>query len=172
MAKAKCKICGTELDTKTAYKVTDKNGKNKYFCSASEFEAEEERKKKAREDKDRVYYLICDIMGEKEIINTALFKEWQVWNRVADNAKIGDYLAENKDYLSSVIARLQSSEYAKIRYLSTIIRDKIKTFVPRVQVVEKPKVVVESSFEFFEPTVEQKPEFAEQVLYDVEDDLL
>ena len=80
MAKAKCKICGTELDTKTAYKVADKNGKNKYFCSASEFEAEENRKKKAQEDKDRVYRLICDIMGEKEIINTALFKEWQVCN--------------------------------------------------------------------------------------------
>jgi YHS domain-containing protein len=58
MAKAKCKICGTELDTKTAYKVTDKNGKNKYFCNEAEFEAEEKRKKNAQEDKDRVYYLI------------------------------------------------------------------------------------------------------------------
>jgi YHS domain-containing protein len=145
MAKAKCKICGTELDTKTAYKVTDKNGKNKYYCSESEFEAEEERKKKAQEDKDRVYYLICDIMGENEIISTALFKEWQVWNKVADNSKIGDYLAENRDYLSSVIARLSSSEYAKIRYLSTIIRNKIKAFVPRVEVKEVPKVVIDET---------------------------
>jgi YHS domain-containing protein len=147
MAKAKCKICGTELDTATAYKVTDKNGKNKYFCSAVEFEAEEERKKKVAEDKDRVYYLICDIMGEKEIISTALFKEWQVWNKVADNAKIGDYLAENKDYLTSVIARLQSSEYARIRYLSTIIRDKIKAFKPKVIEVAPPKVVAEEHYE-------------------------
>ena len=147
MAKAKCKICGTELDTKTAYKVTDKNGKNKYFCSVAEFEAEEERKKKAAEDKDRVYRLICDIMGEREIINTALFKEWQEWLKVADNAKIGDYLAENKSYLSSVIARLQSSEYARIRYLSTIIRDKIKAFVPKVEVKEVPKVVTEEHYE-------------------------
>ena len=147
MAKAKCKICGTELDTKTAYKVTDKNNKNKYFCSQSEFEAEEERKKKAQEDKDRVYHLICDIMGEKEIINTALFKEWQVWNKVADNAKIAKYLEENKDYLTSVIARLGSSEYARIRYLSTIIRDKIKAFVPKVEVLEKPKVTTEEHYE-------------------------
>lgn len=145
MAKAKCKICGTELDSKTAYKVTDKNGKNKYYCSASEFEAEEERKKKAQEDKDRVYRLICDIMGEKEIISTALFKEWQVWLKVADNAKIGDYLAENRDYLSSVIARLQNSEYARIRYLSAIIRDKIKAFKPRVEVAEKPKIIVDET---------------------------
>lgn len=143
MAKAKCKICGTELDTKTAYKVTDKNGKNKYFCSASEFEAEEERKKKVQEDKDRVYRLICDIMGEKEIISTALYKEWTVWNKVADNAKIGDYLAENRDYLASVIGRLSSSEYARIRYLSTIIRDKIKAFVPKFEVEETPKITAD-----------------------------
>jgi hypothetical protein len=147
MAKAKCKICGTELDTKTAYKVTDKNGKNKYFCSASEFEAEEERKKKVQEDKDKVYRLICDIMGEKEIISTALFKEWQVWNKVADNEKIAKYLEENRDYLTSVIGRLQSSEYARIRYLSTIIRDKIKAFVPKVVDVAPPKVVVEEHYE-------------------------
>lgn len=134
MAKAKCKICGTELDTKTAYRVTDKNGKNKYFCSAVEFEAEEERKKKVAEDKDRVYRLICDIMGEKEIISTALYKEWVIWNKVADNAKIGDYLEENRSYLSSVIGRLSSSEYARIRYLSTIIRDRIKTFQPKPKI--------------------------------------
>lgn len=147
MAKAKCKICGTELDIKTAYKVTDKNGKNKYFCSAVEFEAEEERKKKVAEDKDRVYRLICDIMGEKEIINTALWKEWQVWNKVADNEKIAKYLEENKDYLTSVIARLQTSEYARIRYLSAIIRDKIKAFVPKTIEVAPPKVVVEEHYE-------------------------
>lgn len=143
MAKAKCKICGAALDTNTAYKVTDKNGKNKYFCSSSEFEAEEERKKKAAEDKDRVYRLICDIMGEADIISTALYKEWAIWNKVADNEKIAKYLEENKDYLTSVIARLSSSEYARIRYLSTIIRDKIKAFVPKVEVVEKSNVTTD-----------------------------
>ena len=147
MAKAKCKICGGELDTNTAYKITDKNGKNKYYCSRSEFELEEERKKKATEDKDRVYRLICDIMGEREIISTALFKEWQVWNRVADNAKIAKYLEENRDYLNSVIARLQTSEYARIRYLSAIIRDKIKAFMPKTIEVAPPKVVVEEHYE-------------------------
>ena len=91
MAKAKCKICGAALNTSTAYKITDKNGKPKYFCSQSEFEAEEKRKKKAAEDKDRVYRLICDIMGEADIISTALYKEWAIWNKVracTNNAKI------------------------------------------------------------------------------------
>ena len=147
MAKAKCRICGVALNTATAYKITDKNGKNKYYCSASEFEAEEARKKKAAEDKDKVYYLICDIMGEKEIINTILYKEWQVWNKVADNEKIAKYLEDNKNYLTSVISRLGSTEFAKIRYLSTIIRDKIKGYTPKVKVEEKPKVVVEEHYE-------------------------
>ena len=141
MAKAKCKICGAELDTATAYKVTDKNNKNKYFCSQSEFEAEEERKKKVAEDKDRVYRLICDIMGEKDIISTALYKEWAIWNKVADNAKIGDYLAENEEYLTSVISKLHSSEFAKIRYLSTIIRDKIKAYKPKPKIEQHERTI-------------------------------
>ena len=145
MARAKCKICGTQLDTNTAYKVTDKNGKNKYFCSASEFEAEESRKKKAAEDKDKVYYLICDIMGEKEIINTALWKEKLEWNKVFSDEIIAKYLAENKDYLSSAVTRLSSSEYAKIRYLSTILKNSLRDFKPKVEVIEKPRVVVEET---------------------------
>lgn len=171
MARAKCKICGSALDTKEAYKVTDKNGKNKYFCNQTEYETEETRKKKAAEDKDRVYRLVCDILGEQEIINTILFKEWQIWLKVADNEKIRQYLEENKEYLSSAIARLSSSEFAKIRYLSTIIKDKIKGFVPKVKVEEVSKVT-DSSFEFFEPTIEKKSQIEEQILYDVEDDLL
>ena len=41
-----------------------------------------------------------------------------------------------------MIARLSSSEFAKIRYLSAIIKDKIKGFVPKVKVEEVPKVQV------------------------------
>ena len=145
MAKCKCQICKTELDTKTAYKILDKNNKNKYYCSQFEFETEEARKKKAQEDKDKVYHLICDVMGEKEIINTALWKEWQVWLKVADNMKIAQYLEENKDYLTSVITRLESSEYAKIRYLSAIIKNKISEFKPKVEELPKPKIAVEET---------------------------
>lgn len=141
MARCKCKICGTQLNTTEAYKVTDKNGKNKYYCSQPEFEAEEARKKKATEDKDKVYRLICDILGEEEIINTILFKEWVTWNKVANNEKIAQYLEENYDYLSSVIGRLTSSEFAKIRYLSTIIRDKINGFVPKPKVEKHEKQI-------------------------------
>lgn len=167
--RAKCRICGRQLDTNTAYKVVDKNGKNKYYCNQDEFEAEEVRKKKAKEDKDKVYRLICNIMGEKEIISTALYKEWTVWNKVADNEKIGKYLEENRDYLSSVIGRLDSSEFARIRYLSTIIKDRIKEFVPRVEEKEIPKVQVK-----IDETIYESPTHSlnrRRSLADLEDDI-
>ena len=145
MAKAKCKICGNVLDTNTAYKVTDKNGKNKYFCSASEFEAEEERKKKAAEDKDRVYRLICDIMGVNEVLNTALWKEKLEWNKAFSDGFIAKYLEEKKDYLSSAIARLSGSEYAKIRYISAVLKNSLRDFKPKLVEVERPKVVVDET---------------------------
>ena len=170
MAKCKCRICGISHNTEDAYKVVV-NNKNQYYCSQEEYEKDLAKKKKAAEDKDRVYRLICDIMNEKEIINTILFKEWAIWNKVADNDKIAKYLEENKEYLTSVMSRIGSSEYGCIRYLSTIIRDKIKGFVPKVEVEEVPRVA-DTSFELFEPTMEKNPQVEEQVLYDVEDDLL
>ena len=146
MARAKCPVCGTELNTSTAYKVEivgPRTGKvtYKYYCSEEEWLSEQARKKKAKEDKDKAYYLICDIMGEKEIINTALWKEWVVWNKVADNEKIGKYLEENKSQLTSEISRLSSSEFAKIRYLSAIIKNGIKESEQRD---EKKPVVIEA----------------------------
>ena len=169
MTRAKCRICGAQLDTNTAYKVTDKNGKNKYFCSQSEFDAEEARKKKAAEDKNRVYRLVCDILGEKEIISTALYKEWVVWNKVADNEKISQYLEENKGYLTSALSRITSSEYARIRYLSAIIRDKIKAFVPKSAVEEsvQPKAVETTFYEIGD--VVHKP--TRRALDDLEDEV-
>ena len=135
--RAKCRICGRQLDTNTAYKIVDKNGKNKYFCSQTEYEAEEARKKKAKEDRDKVYYLICDIMGEKEIINTILWKEWAIWNKVSDNEKIAKYLIENKNYLTSAVSRLSGTEYAKIRYVSAYLKNGLNDFEPKAE-VEKP----------------------------------
>ena len=170
MAKCKCRICKTPHDTKDAYKVVV-NNKPQYYCSQEEYEKDLEKKKKAAEDKDRVYYLICDIMGEKEILNTALWKEKIEWNKVFSDEFIAKYLQENKEYLTSAITRLDSSQFAKIRYLSAILKNSLGDFKPKVVEVEKPKIV-DTSFELFEPTIEKTPQVEEQILYDVEDDLL
>jgi hypothetical protein len=59
MAKAKCLVCGAELNTATAHRVEivvnkktgEKEIKYKYCCSEEEYLAEEDRKKKVAEDK-------------------------------------------------------------------------------------------------------------------------
>ena len=116
MAKCKCRICGTPHNTEDAYKVVV-NNKNQYYCSQEEYEKDLTNKKKAAEDKERVYRLICDIMGEKEILNTALWKEKTEWNKAFSDEFIAKYLQENQTYLTSAITRLDSSQFAKIRYL-------------------------------------------------------
>ena len=145
MARCKCKICGTQLNTTEAYKVTDKNGKNKYFCSATEYEVEEARKKKAAEDKDKVYRLICDILGEEEVLNTALWKEKTIWNKAFSDEIIAKYLAEHKDYLSSAVSKLSGTEYARIRYVSAVLKNSLRDFKPKIEKQPKPKVVVEET---------------------------
>jgi YHS domain-containing protein len=146
MAAAKCKICGTKLDTKTAYKLTDKNGKPKYYCSASEFEAEETRKKKAKEDRNRVYFLICDMFGY-EIQNTKFFAEWVLWNKLKSDEIIYKYLRENETYLQQICDKSYDNEYGKIMYFSAILKNSLRDYQPKVEVVEKPKVVVEEHYE-------------------------
>ena len=154
MARCKCKICGTELDSKTAYKITV--GKiNRYFCSKEEYDAEAKRKEKEKEDKDKVYRLICDILGEKEVLNTALWKEKTIWNKAFSDEIIAKYLAENRDYLTSAVSKLSGTEYAKIRYVSAVLKNSLRDWKPKVEMVEKvklnlgPSIAVDQTFEIY-----------------------
>jgi hypothetical protein len=142
---AKCKICGKVLNTDEAFRLEGKPPK--YFCSESEWKAEEERKKKAAEDKDKAYTLICRIIGRETIINTALWSEWKEWSKVADDAKIGQFLAENEEYLTGVISRLTDAEFPRIRYLSTVLKNRLGDYKPKVQenVKVQPKVVIDDT---------------------------
>ena len=89
MARCKCLVCGAVLDTKMAHRVElivnkktgEKEIKYKYCCSKTEYLAEEERKKKLKDDRNRVYDLICDMFGY-EIVNTKFFAEWTLWNKL------------------------------------------------------------------------------------------
>lgn len=135
MVRAKCRICGEPLDTNVAYKVVT-NGRNAYYCSKAEFEIDTKKKEKAAADKDTVYKLICEIINREKIINTALWKEWKVWNDVATDEVICQYLTDNKTYLVSAISRLDNVEFNRIRYLSAILKNSLGDFKPKVVVKE------------------------------------
>lgn len=169
---AKCRICGKQLNTSEAYKIDGKSAR--YYCSEQEFRTEEERKKKAAEDKDKAYTLICRIIGRETIINTSLWAEWREWSNVADDTKIGQFLAENEEYLTGMIGRLADAEFPRIRYLSTVLKNRLGDYKPKVQedvkVQFKVQPRVDSNFELFEPTLNVQTERV--ILEDVEDDLI
>ena len=138
--KVTCQICRNKIERDTAYKrVVGKV--NKYYCSVTEYENDLAQKQKIAEDKDKVYRLICDILGEKEVLNTALWKEKTLWNKAFSDEIIAKYLTENKDYLTSAVSKLSGTEYAKIRYVSAVLKNSLRDFKPKVEEQPKPRVV-------------------------------
>lgn len=162
MAKCKCRICGTPHNTEDAYKIVV-NNKSQYYCSQAEYEEDLERKKKAQEDKNKVYNLICDMFGY-QIQNSQFFAEWTLWNKLKSNEIIYKYLRENEDFLCRVCDKSFNNEYQKIRYFSAILKNSLRDFESKVEVVEQPKVVVEEHYE-----TKYKPK-ARQALDDFEED--
>lgn len=147
----KCKCCGNKIERESAYKVMTDKG-NKYYCSKAEYEAMQ----KEKADKDAIYTEIVDIFGYK-IQNSALFKEWKCWNELASNEKILSYIQENKDYIKGSVGKLNSTEYARIRYMSAILKNSLVDYKvePRKE-PEKIEVKNGSFFELFEPIKESK----------------
>lgn len=141
-----CQICKNKIERDTAYKRVVGNA-NKYYCSIAEFENNLAQKQKMAEDKDKVYRLICDILGEKEVLNTALWKEKTIWNKAFSDEIIAKYLAENKEYLTSAVSKLSGTEYAKIRYVSAVLKNSLRDFKPKAEEILKPIVTVEEHYE-------------------------
>ena len=123
--------------------------------------------------RDAVYDELCDIFGY-EVQNTVLFTEWILWNKLADDEKILAYLKEHKDYIKGATARASGTEYAKIRYMSAILKNNLKDYSnsrgqrAQLRVVDDamPK---ESSFVLFEPVKENKK--VRKSFAELEDDL-
>lgn len=163
----KCKCCGNKIERESAYKVTTEKG-NKYYCNESCFKKVEAAAKE-KADKDAIYAEIVDIFGYK-IQNSALFKEWKCWNELASNEKILSYIQENKDYIKGAVGKLNSTEYARVRYVSAILKNSLVDYkVGSRKEPEKIEVKNDSFFELFEPIKESKKmrkSFAE-----LEDDL-
>ena len=154
MRQVKCRNCSKFIDRDKAISV--ECGKAKIFYCNEDCRQQAEQKKNAAQKeqaaKDGVYNTICEIFGYK-IINSALYKEWAIWNQVAGNDKILAYLEENQEYLTGVIGRLSSGEYPKIRYLSTILKNNLHDY-KIIKNAELEKIRVDC--EVYEPTVSYK----------------
>ena len=149
--KVTCRICKKKIERDTAYKIvhytpSKPEGINYYYCSEEEYESEEDRKKKAAENKDKVYYLICDMFGY-EIQNTKFFDEWSKWNKLKSNEIIYKYLRENETYLQQICDRSYKNESARIMYFSAILKNSLRDFKPKVEIERLQPKIVEEHYE-------------------------
>lgn len=152
--RVKCRYCGERVEKEDAYK--DPN-KNSYYCSEEHYLAtmknredlQKEKEEKKQKKIDPVYEEVADIFGYR-IQNSQLFKEMKLWRSICNDEKILAYLQEHKDYIKSKLEKLNSSEYARIRYVSAILKNSLKDYVATVR-VEPEKINVDC--EIYEPTV-------------------
>lgn len=148
MRQVKCRFCGKFIDRDKA--VIIQTAKQKLFYCNENCRENAERQvviaQKEKAEKEAVYNEICDIFNYR-ITNTALYKEWVIWNQVADNGKILAYLKENHDYIAGAIGRLSSSEYAKIRYLSAVLKNSLHDYKVKVVEEEKPQPKIEQNMD-------------------------
>lgn len=174
MAACKCRYCQTNLTTAIAY-MEYVGTKKAYFCNQEhhdKYVKEEENKKKQQEHetraKQKFYDLFCEILGVNGITNTALWKEKAEINKVFVDDVIISYLEENKEWITTSVARLSGGEYGKIRYVSVILKNKLGDYKPKAVVKEakKPKTKIEMTF--YEPV--QTNNNKRRSLADLEDD--
>ena len=143
-----CKYCKAKIEKKDAFQVHGEKY-NTYYCNKECYsnaiaKKEETQKIKAasKEKKQRkidpVYEEIADIFGYR-IQNSALFAEMKLWRGICDDTKILAYLQENKDYIKKKVDSLSSTEFLKIRYVSTILKNSLADYKKRekTEVVEK-----------------------------------
>ena len=136
-----CRYCKSKIEKKNALQILGEKH-NTYYCNQECYskanaekkakEIERLAKKQEREENkqkriDPVYEEIADIFGYR-IANSALFKEMKLWRGICDDTKILAYLQENRDRIKSAMERASSSEYARIRYVSAILKNSLADY--------------------------------------------
>jgi len=117
----KCKICSEKIDRDTAYKISV-NNKNSYYCNEEEYD----NMMLEKESRTKVINLSFEIIGNTT--NTSLLKELKSIADVHSYTKTLSFLEKNSHELATLMSRNFTSEYGKIRYFTTIIKNKIADF--------------------------------------------
>ena len=136
-----CRYCKSKIEKKDALQIPGEKY-NTYYCNQECYskanaekkakEIERLTKKQEKEENkqkriDPVYEEIADIFGYR-IANSALFKEMKLWRGICDDTKILAYLQEHKDRIKAAMERASSSEYARIRYVSAILKNSLADY--------------------------------------------
>jgi YHS domain-containing protein len=168
VAACKCKKCQANLNTRDAYKTTI-NNKTAYFCNEehhlqylNDLKNEQKQKERNKQLQQRFYNLFCDILGVQGITNTILYKEKKEINKVFKDEIIISYLEENKEWINSTIAKLNGTEYGKIRYVCAILKNKLGDYRP--QTIQKEIFSMNIKDEHYETKFKLKPRIGLETL--------
>lgn len=123
--RVKCRICGKYGTNDTFYRVVEKNGKNKYYCSQEEYENHINEQNKRSNLIEYVHSEIL-MLEEGQIVNPIMIKklnelhgfyDWEVIHKTFEKCKETiHYWMENKNF---------TSEYGMISYIMKIIESHI-----------------------------------------------
>ena len=155
----KCRVCSTKIERNDAYKVVV-NGKNEYYCNEKEYK----QKLKQKVDRDNTLNIINEIFGY-EITNSALNKELKEISVNHSFEKIYSYIYDNRQMLQRSLSKDFSSEYGKIRYFSTIIKNNIIEYV-----MNDEPYITENEYEVLD--IKYKPKKKRRAMCDIEKELL
>lgn len=140
MAKVKCRFCNKLIERDEAYKV--KHGRaNWYYCN--------EEHSMSKTPREKFYDVAYNIFGKTT--NTIFFKEMDDIANIHGYEKMKSYLEDNSSYLENVMQKNFSSEYARCRYFSAILKNNLGDYV-----VKKPDVVKKIEIEVYEPLNNKK----------------
>jgi hypothetical protein len=122
--KVTCKLCKNKGDTDTFYKLTDEQGKSKYYCNQEEYDNFINEKLKREKLID---YVVLDVFGyeEGQTINSILFKKLKDLNNFYDNDVIYECFKEHKDTIQFWIKTKGFDEFHTICYVMKIIEGNI-----------------------------------------------
>jgi len=122
-----CRACKKKNDRDTSFKVII-NGKNHYYCNEKEYLNEVATKKA----KIEVFELCTEILGSTT--NTILFKEITGIANIHTFVKILGYLTDNIQSIKGFMSKSFNSEYGKIKYFTTIVKNGIGDYVVETKI--------------------------------------
>ena len=142
----KCQICGKSIDRNLAFKITAKNGVNKYYCSEKEYNENIKNKAEKKTERSKFLNTVYDFIGYTN--NAALFQEEKLWVQSADYKMLTAFLVKNGNKIRISMSKNFSSEYAKIRYFSAIIKNGINDF--KNQYKEEKTIIKQADTEVYD----------------------
>ena len=121
MAKVKCRYCGKLIDKEDSHAV--KHGRvNWYYCNVEH--------SLAKTPKDTFYEEAAKII---QTTHTMFYKEMDEIAKFHTYEKMTAYIKDSRQMIEFYMSKDFSSEYAKVRYFSSILKNNLSDFIVKEQ---------------------------------------